>query len=80
MRPLILTALPDVPPTIGTWVRVDRVARHEERVTFRVTYETCQGGTVVHRFSTHRLAITYVESLLKLNAWAAVIPGRTVTH
>ncbi len=75
-----LTALPDVPTTIGTWVRVDRVARHEERVTFRVTYETPVGGTVAHRFSTQRLATEYVKALLGTNPWAAVHEGRTVTH
>lgn len=80
MRPLVLDEIPAVTSGIGTWVRIDRVARHEERVTFRVTYENQVGGTVAHRFRTLRKAQEFTSLILRLYPRAAQLQGRTVTH
>jgi hypothetical protein len=81
MRPTIHDKnLPPIPDRLGSWVKVDRVAIHDERVTFRVTYENPVGGTVAHRFRTLRRADEYARMTLMRHPHAALLQGRTVTH
>lgn len=73
-------SLPPLPESVGTWIRLDRVARQGERVTFKVTYENAAGGQVTHRFNTLRVAVRYYSAVTVRHPHMKPLQGNTVSH
>ena len=72
--------LPPMPSTVGTWIRLDRIARQGERVLFKVTYENAVGGQVAHRFNSLQLATRYLGALMDQHLHLKALQGGTVSH